>query len=70
MPHFLCVLGITKSTETYRFLVAQQRAAIDRLGHHLREFCRKHDYRFSHEKFGEESDSWLRAIEMVVGKRD
>jgi len=70
MPHFLCVLEKTKAAETYRFVVARQREVIERLCHRLREFCRKHDYRFSHEGFGEESDSWLQAIRMVVGEGD
>ena len=34
----------------------------------LQEYQRKHDYRFSHEAFGVEKDSWLRAIEKIVGK--
>jgi hypothetical protein len=32
------------------------------------EFHRKHDYRFSKEKFGKEGDSWIRAIEKMIGK--
>jgi hypothetical protein len=38
---------------------------IDELG----EFIRKHDYRFRGEPRGAERDAWLRAIEMVAGKR-
>ena len=34
----------------------------------LKEFLRKHDYRFSKEKFGKEGDSWIRAIEKLSGK--
>jgi len=34
----------------------------------LKEFERKHDYRFSKEKFGKEGDSWIRAIEKLIGK--
>jgi hypothetical protein len=29
---------------------------------------RKHDYRFSKEKFGKEGDSWIRIIEKFIGK--
>jgi hypothetical protein len=36
----------------------------------LEEFCRKHDYRFSHASWGSESDSWVRAIELLAGKPD
>jgi hypothetical protein len=34
----------------------------------LEEFCRKQDYRFSHQPWGQESDSWLRAIEVLAGR--
>jgi hypothetical protein len=34
----------------------------------LKEFMRKHDYRFSKEKFGKEGDSWIRTIEKFIGK--
>jgi len=36
----------------------------------LEEFTRKHDYRFSHEGFGEERDAWLRAVEFLKGRTD
>jgi hypothetical protein len=36
----------------------------------LKEFQRKHDYRFSSEVFGPERDSWIRAIEKMVGKKE
>lgn len=36
----------------------------------LGEFWRKHDYRFSHEPKGPETDSWFRAIRFFVGLRE
>ncbi len=33
----------------------------------LAEFERKHDYRFSHEPYGSERDSWLRALRALGG---
>jgi len=51
-----------------RALIAVQRGKYAHLAGELEEFCRKHDYRFSHESWGAESDSWLRAIEFLVGK--
>lgn len=33
------------------------------------EFVRKNDYRYAAEPMGREGDSWVRAIEMVAGKR-
>lgn len=68
VPHLLYALKETRSIETYRFLVSQARTKVHALLHDLREFYRKHDYRFSHEGFGEESDSWLRAIKLIVGE--
>jgi hypothetical protein len=34
----------------------------------LEEFCRKHDYRYSHTPWGAEADAWLRASECLAGK--
>jgi hypothetical protein len=34
------------------------------------EFVRKQDYHFVHERRGAEVDSWKRAMEMVVGRRE
>ena len=70
VPHFLYALKETRDAEVYRFLVAQERVKIGALLHDLQEFRRKHDYRFSHEGFGNESDSWLRAVKLIVGEDD
>ena len=35
----------------------------------LREFSRKHDYRFQHEPVGKEKYSWKRAINLIVGSK-
>lgn len=68
--HFVGVLGETRSADTYRFLISHERARVDALLHELREFQRKHDYRFHHERFGGEGDSWLRAIKLIAGEDD
>lgn len=34
----------------------------------LEEFCRKNDYRFTHEPWGAEADVWLRAIALLAGQ--
>lgn len=68
--HFIRVLGETRNTDTYRFLLSHERARVDTLLHELREFQRKHDYRFHHEHFGGEGDSWLRAIRLMAGEDD
>jgi len=41
---------------------------IGNLRKELDEFERKHDYRFTKEGFGKEGDSWIRAIEKMIGK--
>jgi len=70
LSHFARVLGkITDSTMTER-LTEVQRGKLSSLGVQLEEFIRKHDYRFSREPYGPERDSWRRAIEKLVGKRE
>jgi hypothetical protein len=70
----LCVLHTTRVVETQgthpglRRLIELQRHKYAHLVGELDEFCRKHDYRFAHESWGAESDSWLRAIELLAGK--
>jgi Family of unknown function (DUF6062) len=70
----LCILHTTHAAETngshphLRPLLELQRRKYAHLVGELAEFCRKHDYRFSHESWGSESDSWLRAIELIAGK--
>jgi Family of unknown function (DUF6062) len=70
----LCVLHTTRVAETnglhpsLRRLIELQRHKYAHLVGELAEFCRKHDYRFAHESWGSESDSWLRALELLAGK--
>jgi hypothetical protein len=70
----LCVLHTIRAAETYgrhqslRRLIELQRHKYAHLAGELEEFYRKHDYRFAHESWGSESDSWLRAIELLAGK--
>jgi len=35
----------------------------------LKEYRRKHNYRYAHEPYGAEKDAWIRAIELFVGRR-
>lgn len=69
LPHFLRVVKMVKSKEHRAFLIQVQAKKIEILSGELSEFIRKHDYRFSREGYGKEADSWVRAIEMVVGRR-
>lgn len=68
VPHFFALLDLAADANSRNLLIELQRAKTNLLLRELEEFCRKHDYRFSHEKFGKESDSWSRAIIMMVGK--
>ena len=70
----LCILHTTRVVEAQsrhpqlRRLIGLQHGKYAQLVGELDEFCRKHDYRFTHESWGAESDAWLRAIELLVGK--
>jgi Family of unknown function (DUF6062) len=72
----LCAVHVLRTAEansshpSLRQLIAIQRGRYARLVAELEEFCRKHDYRFSREAWGSESDAWLRAIEMLAGKSE
>jgi len=70
VPHFLALLDMPMDTKARTFLIEMQRARMTSLLRELEEFHRKRDYRFSGEGFGSESDSWSRAIRMMVGEDD
>lgn len=57
---------------THRHLSACLQAQQDRLQAlqaDLQEFIRKQDYRFAHESYGPEADSWQRVVAVFVGMR-
>jgi len=49
-------------------LASIEGAHLGLLAKDLREFVRKHDYRFSSEGFGKEADSWRRALRKISGE--
>jgi Family of unknown function (DUF6062) len=59
---------VTREVHALERLWAVQRTCLQALDEELREFIRKHDYRFTGEGMGTEGTSWIRAIEMVAGK--
>lgn len=67
-PHFLKVREASSDAGTAKRLIEIQQTKMRALLLELEDFQRKHDYRFSGEGFGRESDSWLRAIRAVVGE--
>lgn len=67
LPHLRQTLLRPRAGKTYKTLIAVQREAWSGLMAELDEFIRKHDHRFRHEKMGSEYDSWLRALDVIVG---
>jgi len=67
MPHFLLVYSrLTKQREKDTLKHWQ----LDTLREYLpqlKEFIRKHDYRFSHGGFGKEATSWREVVDKVAG---
>jgi hypothetical protein len=70
IPHFWMALESTEDDNLKAFLMNVQRIKLERLSFLLRDYIRKHDYRFANEPKGEESRSPRWAIEMKVGKPD
>ncbi len=67
LPHFRRVLARAPSGGTAESLVSAQQEVWQRLYADLGEFIRKKDVRFKDEPFGEERDSWRRALEAISG---
>ncbi len=67
LPHLRQALDKAASQTAFDHLVNLTSAKMEALIVELDEFIRKNDYRFQHEGFNEEADSWLRAIRLVAG---
>jgi hypothetical protein len=68
LPHVVRMIEQHASHPALNALIEAQRRKYARLVAELEEFSRKHNYRFADSLWGAESDSWLRAIEMMAGK--
>jgi len=68
LNHFYQALNLVRDKIAFQRLVEIERATLAELQGELAEFIRKRDYRFSHEGFGKEGDSWLRAVAHVSGE--
>jgi hypothetical protein len=68
LPHTARAAECHPSHPNLVTLIEAQRGKHARLVAELEEFSRKHDYRFSREAWGMESDAWQRAIEALAGK--
>lgn len=68
IPHLFKIILRNSDEEIFERLFSIEKAKITQLVGELREFIRKHDYRFSKEPFGKERDAWIRAVEKLNGK--
>ena len=68
LSHLVLALKKCKNKKFGKELVDIEIGKISGLIAELKEFMRKHDYRFSKEKFGKEGNSWIRTIEKFIGK--
>ncbi len=69
LVHLQQALDLTDLKAARTWLLQLQQPHMQELIDELSEFIRKHDYRYRQEARGQEGDAWLRAIEMVAGKR-
>jgi len=68
LRHLNLAIKRNKNKKLSNEIISIEAAKLNGLISELREFLRKHDYRFSKEKFGKEGNSWIRAIEKLIGK--
>ena len=69
-PHLNIAIELYPRHGNLGLLIQRQMEKWESLRAELGEFIRKHDYKYNHEPWGAESDSWKRALEMLVGKRE
>ncbi|MDI6711550.1 MAG: DUF6062 family protein [Thermoanaerobacterales bacterium] len=70
LPHFIRTLDLMPGASERAAVIAMQRRKIEGLVGELREYIRKHDYRFRNEPKGPEQDAWIRAVRLLVGNRE
>lgn len=68
-PHLRQALDTVPNKNAFSFLVQTHHEKLAALIAELDEFIRKNDYRFQDEGFGDESDSWRRAMNQMVGQK-
>jgi hypothetical protein len=68
LPHIVVALKKCRNKEFVKEFIGIEVSNLSSLIGELKEFSRKHDYRFSSEKFGKEGNSWIRVIEKFTGK--
>jgi hypothetical protein len=70
MPHLRGVLKASHDSHFCDVLVGSHLEKYAVIHQDLEEIIRKSDYRFVDEGLGKEADAWLRALEIVVGRRN
>ncbi|MFI5339519.1 MAG: hypothetical protein ACHQ7N_06745 [Candidatus Methylomirabilales bacterium] len=68
LGHFVAAASLVEDGESLRILTDAQARSWDVLSRDLKEYLRKHDYRFSREpKTPAEEQSWIRAVATISG---
>ena len=67
VSHFYMAIDLMKTDGKSRELRGIQMQKLEELSKELGEFSRKHDYRYKDEAWGNEKDSWQRAIRLING---
>jgi hypothetical protein len=68
LGHFVAVASLVEDDESLRVLTDVQARSWNALSRDLKEYLRKHDYRFSQEaKTPAEEASWIRAVATISG---
>lgn len=70
LPHFEALMEGRPSDRAVEWLVANQQERFIELAAQLETYVRKHEVQHKHEPMGVERDSWVRVIELCIGKRD
>jgi len=68
LDHTKKLIELEKRKDQRAAVLRSQREKLQLLHHNLKEFIRKHDHRYQHEKVSEdEAISWRRAIQYIAG---
>lgn len=68
LSHFVAAACVIEDGESLQILIDVQARAWEALSRELKEYLRKHDYRFSHEpKTPAEEQSWIHAVATISG---
>jgi hypothetical protein len=67
LPHLRMAISVAGKDRRLGFIIEAQRQALESLSQELAEFIRKKDYRYASEPYGDEGDSWLRALRVFSG---